>query len=69
MMNRIFVNRLFGMSWFGGGGILVCERHVLSSVLLSVITLQVNEVVILPSSFEPFLQYVIQSVVVVRTIY
>ena len=69
MMNRIFVNRLFGMSWFVGGGILVCERHVLSSVLRSVITLQVNEIVILPSSFETLLKYVIQSVVVVRTIY
>ena len=38
MMNRIFVNRLFGVSWFGGGGILGCARQVLTSVLVSVIT-------------------------------
>ena len=44
MMNRIFVNRLFVMSWFAWGGILVCERHVLSSVLCSVITEKVTEV-------------------------
>ena len=60
IMNRIFVNRLFGMSWFGWGCILVCGRHDLSSVLCSVITLEVTEVVSLSSSFEPFLKYVIQ---------
>ena len=68
-MNRIFVTRLFGMIWLGGGGILVCERHVISSVLCSVITLEVTEVVSLSSSFEPFLNYVIQYVAMLRTIY
>ena len=69
MMNRIFVTRLFGMCCFGGGGILGCERHVQSSVLCSVITLEVTEVVSLSSSFEPFLNYVIQYVAMLRTIY
>ena len=38
MIKGLFLNRLFGMSWFGGGCVLLCERHVISSVLFSVIT-------------------------------
>ena len=55
-INRIFVNRLFGKSWFWGGGILLWERHVISSVLCSVITSEVTQVVSLSSSFETFFE-------------
>jgi len=38
MMNRIFVNRLLGRSWIGGGDRLMREKHEQSRVIFWVIT-------------------------------